>query len=530
MENVAAPAKSIPIERTKLARKLIFRILYLLLVAVFIVLAALSFWPAAADFHGDENTAGAGSGHGGLERPFPAMLMRNDNKVTDDKFAQRVELGRLLFFDPVVSGNNDMSCATCHHPDLGFTDSRGQSMGKGGHGVGPERAGGDALRRGSPTIWNAGFNFKQFWDGRAADLEEQAAGPITNEHEMASNPDDVVKKLRAIPEYAGRFDNAFGGAQGSSISLDSVTKAIAAFERTLTANNSTFDRFVAGDRNALTASQKRGFNLFRSGKTRCFECHGMPTFNNPDFKVIGVPDLDSQEPDYGRSEIAGGDGYKRAFKVPTLRNVVLTAPYMHNGRFTTLEQVLDFYSKGGGPGMGLATPNLDDKIRPYEITAQEKEDLIAFLASLTDESKLPAFPERVPSGLPVAPHLNNPGRPLAAKHNTGSVEAAGSERTAQTLTVKAGESIQSAVDRARPGDTIEVAPGTYHEQVTVDLDNISLRGLPGGSKPVLEGDHKLSDAVIATGNDFSIEGFQVQHYTGNGIAVQNARNAVFRDL
>src|SRR5215467_1630938 len=472
MENVAAQAKAIPATRSRSVRKVVIRSLYVLLAVIVIGLAALSFWPAAADFHGDPNTAGAGSGHGGLERPFPAMLLRADNKTTDDKFTQRVELGRLLFFDPIISGNSDISCATCHHPDLGFTDGRGQSMGKGGHGLGPERAGGDVLRRGSPTLWNAGFNHKQFWDGRAADLEEQAAGPITNENEMASKPEDVVKKLRAIPEYSTRFDNAFAGSNGSAISLDSVTKSIAAFERTLTANNSPFDRFVAGDHTALTASQRRGFNLFRSGKTRCFECHGMPTFNNPDFKVIGVPDLDGQDPDYGRAEIAGGDGYKRAFKVPTLRNVVLTAPYMHNGRFTTLDQVLDFYAKGGGPGAGLETPNLDDKIRPYEITAQEKEDLIAFLASLTDESRLPTFPDRVPSGLPVVQHLDNPGRALAAKYNTGSHEVTASGAAAQTLLVRSGDSIQAAVDRARPGDTIQVAPGVYREQVTVDLDNI----------------------------------------------------------
>src|SRR5262249_23738620 len=148
----------------------------------------------------------------------------------------------------------------------------------------------------------------------------------------------------------------------------------------------------------------------RSGKTRCFECHGMPTFNNPDFKVIGVPDLAGQPPDYGRAEIAGGGGYRPASKMPTLRKVLLTRAAIHNGRFTTREQVLDFYAKGGGPGAGLETPNLDDKIRPYEVTAQEKEGLIGFLASLTDESRLPTFPDRVPSGLPVVQHLENPGR------------------------------------------------------------------------------------------------------------------------
>jgi parallel beta-helix repeat protein len=466
------------------------------------------------------------------------MIVRPSNGLEAATFNQRVELGRLLYFDPILSHANDLSCATCHHPDLGFTDGRGQSMGRGGHGIGPDRSGGEVLRRGSPTIWNAAFNFKQFWDGRAKDLEEQATGPITNENEMGSAPDEVVRKLRAIPEYARLFDAAFGGTDGSGIDIDSVAEAIASFERTLTANNSPFDRFAAGDTDALTSSQRRGFNLFRSGKTRCFECHGLPTFNNPDFKVVGVPDLEGQQPDYARAEIAGGAGYERAFKIPTLRNVALTAPYMHNGRFRTLEEVLDFYSRGGGPAFGLRLANLDDKIRPYELSAQEKEDLVSFLCSLTDESKLPQFPARVPSGLPVVSRLSNAGRALAARFNTGSHGSSEMARTTQTIVVRAGESIQSGVDRARAGDTVQVEPGVYHEQVTIDLDNITLRGpmnapsaaQASGPRPVLDGEGKLSDAVIASGNNFHIEGFEIKHYTGNGVAVQNAHGVVFRDL
>ncbi|HEU4391879.1 MAG TPA: parallel beta-helix domain-containing protein, partial [Blastocatellia bacterium] len=492
-----------------------------------LILLAAGLWPAPHDFHGDESTAGAGAGRGGLDRPFPAMIVRADSPVTDDK----VKLGRLLFFDPVLSGDNDISCATCHHPDLGFTDGRGQAMGKGGHGLGPSRAGGSVVRRGSPTIWNAAYNRKQFWDGRATDLEDQAQNPIKSEIEMAQNPDELVRELKAIPEYVQLFDSTFGGSGGLNISMDSVVKAIAAFERTLTANYSPFDRYVKGGLEALTPAQKRGFNIFRSGKTRCFECHGLPTFANPDFKIIGVPDLDPNQPDYGRAEIEGGDGYKRAFKVPTLRNVVLNPPYMHNGRFKTLDEVIDFYSKGGGPGMGVETPNLDDKIRPYQISQQEKDDLIAFLYALTDESRLPAFPERVPSGLPVVTRLENPIRAAIAKYNTGAPRTESADRPAQVITVKAGESIQAAVDRARPGDTIEVEPGTYSEMVAVDLDGITLRGLAaGGKRPILDGQKKIPDAVIATGDNFRIEGFEVEHYTGNGIAVQNARTPVFRDL
>jgi cytochrome c peroxidase len=553
MDNIAASAKDLGASKPGTRRRIWPRLAWSAILLLAIGMAVFALWPVRADFHGDEATAGVGPGIGGLGRAFPAMVVRRTNKTDDPAFKQRVELGRLLFFDPILSAHNDISCATCHHPDLGFSDGRGLGMGKGGEGVGPDRAGGEILRRGAPTLWNAAYNHKQFWDGRAADLEEQATGPITSENEMGSDPKELVKKLAAIPEYVFRFDAAFGGKDGSSVSLDTATEAVAAFERTLLANNSPFDRFVAGDVNALTPQQRRGFNIFRSGKTRCFECHGLPTFNNPAFKVVGVPDLEGQKPDMGRAEIAGGDGYNRAFKVPTLRNVALTAPYMHNGRFKTLEEVLEFYSKGGGPGMGLATPNLDDKIRPYTISAQEKDDLISFLCSLTDESAMPAFPDKVPSGLPVVPHRDNPGRALAARYNAAPAKE--QELTAvasgpATLRVKSGDSIQAAVDKARPGDTVEIEAGVYREQVTVNIDNLTMRGISTGDRaadqpgapfnaapegaapghPVLDGERKLSDAVIVTGNDFHIEGFEVKHYTGNGIAVQNGYRAVFRNL
>jgi parallel beta-helix repeat protein len=364
---------------------------------------------------------------------------------------------------------------------------------------------------------------------------------------MAENPETLVRELKDIPEYERLFDAAFGGTGGSSISLETVTKAVAAFERTLTANNSPFDRFAAGDRNALTLEQRRGFNLFRSGKTRCFECHGLPTFANRDFKIVGVPDLDPQKPDYGRFDVTKGEGNKRAFKVPTLRNAVLNAPYMHNGRFKTLEEVIDFYSGGGGTGMGLDIPNIDDKIRAYQITPQEKSDLIAFLYTLVDESNLPDFPERVPSGLPVVPRLKNPARELVAKYDTGMTGPEIAERPPMTITVKAGESIQEAVERARPGDTIEVMPGVYHEEITVDLNDLTLRGVvtpgqaeaagesqfgasPTLARPVLDGQNKLADGVIATGDNFHIEGFEFRDYSGNGVVVQNAHGPVLRDL
>lgn len=505
--------------------------LILLLVAGFIALGA---WPAPRDFQGEDGLTGVEASGGGLRRLFPTMVVRSDNDTGNAKFKERAELGRLLFFDPILSGDNTVSCATCHHPDLGFGDGRGLSMGKGGKGTGPERTGGADVRRGAPSIWNAAYNHLQFWDGRARDLEEQAEGPIKSDVEMNENPDTLVGELKNIPEYTQKFDAAFSGSSGSAVTFENVTKAVAAFERTLTANNTPFDRYAAGDHAALTPAQVRGFDLFRSGRTRCFECHGIPTFANRDFKIVGVPDLDQNHPDYGRFDVTNGEGNKYAFKVPTLRNAVLNAPYMHNGKFKTLEEVLDFYAAGGGPGVGFKAAKVDDKIHTYSITAEEKQDLIAFLYALVDEANLPRFPEHVPSGLAVVAHLNNPARDLVGKYNTGSVKAEVADRAPQTITVKANESIQAAVNRARPGDTIEVMPGVYREEVKIDIDNITLRGLADAKatppRPVFEGDGKLSDAVINTGSNFVVENFDVQHYVANGIVAQHARNVTFRNL
>lgn len=528
-----------------------WKALVALVVLIIGAFTTLGMWPVKPDFVGNEGTAGVDPKGGGLKKAYPAMVIPADNPAPTGANDPRVELGRLLFFDPVLSGTNDVSCATCHHPDLGFSDGRGLSMGKGGSGLGAERAGGDVTKRGAPTIWNATFNHKQFWDGRADTLEDQAKGPITNEHEMAENAEKLITELKAIPEYAQKFDAAFKGSNGSAVTFDNVARAIATFERTLTANNSPFDKFVAGDQAALTLSQKRGFNLFRSGKTRCFECHGVPTFANRDFKIVGVPELEGQEKDFGRFDVTKGEGNKFAFKVPTLRNVALNAPYMHNGKFKTLEEVIDFYAAGGGPGVGNAVLHLDDKMRSYTITKEEKADLVAFLQSLTDESNLPAFPEKVPSGLPVVPRVNNPAREIVKAANVGASAEERADRAPTTITVKAGQSIQAAINTARAGDTIEVEPGIYHESLTIDLDNITFKGKTTASPfefakakpdeakagthgasgwPILDGKNELADGIIATGSNFKIEGFEFRNYHANGIQVQHAHKPTFRDL
>jgi cytochrome c peroxidase len=326
----------------------------------------------------------------GLQMAFPAMVRPPGSQSTPE----RIELGRLLFFDPVLSGDNTLACASCHHPDHGFTDNRAVAIGI--HGQKGSRS--------APTIWNAAFYREQFWDGRAATLEDQAKGPIQNPIEMGEDPAHLIAELQAIPEYKSRFDAAFAGSAGSAITLDNIAAAIAAFERTLLAVNTPFDRYAAGDSTAMPPAAVRGLNLFRSVSTRCFECHGTPTFANPDFKVIGVPsvaDTHQLDPDLGRGALLSGKAYANAFKIPTLRNIAKTAPYMHNGVFKTLEEVLEFYADGGGLGHGYHPGNIDDKIRKFDLAPSEKADLVAFLNALTDESRAPALPTQVPSGLPV---------------------------------------------------------------------------------------------------------------------------------
>lgn len=524
--NVAAPVSPSAPKNGKIRRLLIIIVALFGLIAIAIV--AIGMIPFTPDIPPAGLTNG-NPGSGGLRRPFPAMNQRANNPSTPEK----IELGRLLYFDPIMSGDNTQSCATCHHPDLGFSDGRSFSMGVDGKGLGTEREGGAQLRRGAPTIWNAAYSHKLFWDGRAKDLEDQARSPITAADEMNQKPEELVEELKKIPEYTQMFDKAFGGSNGSSVTFDNVTNAVAAFERTIISNNSAFDRYAAGDSTALTAEQRRGLSLFRSLKTRCFECHGFPTFANPDFKVIGVPPMPGQKEDLGRAEIEGGDPYKHAFKVPTLRNVALTAPYMHNGRFQTLEEVVDFYASGGGHGNGMDLKNIDDKIRRFTISSQERQDLVAFLHSLTDESQKPQIPEKVPSGLPVVERIKPKveASALAVANPAALKPAQLAQREPTTWRIKPGESIQSALDRSIPGDVIEIHPGTYNEMLLIDIDNITIRGLKeNGQRAVLDGQNKLTDAVITSGHKFTIEGLSVKDYVNNGITVHGATDVTFRDL
>jgi cytochrome c peroxidase len=508
----------------------------------------------------------------GLQKAFPTEIVQPaDNPTTPEK----VELGKLLFFDPILSDDNTLSCAHCHHPHLGFSDGLPRSRGRGGKGAGRERTGGIELTRGAPSLWNTVYYHRQFWDGRAAHLEEQARMVITTPEEVNADPAELVRELKAIPEYRALFDKAFGGKDGEAITFKNITYAIAAFQRTLVSFNSRFDRYAAGDGSALSPQEKRGLKLFLSPKTRCNECHGIPVFADRNFKVIGVPDPKDGPADVAKPEAerGRGGGLNGAFKIPTLRNIALTAPYMHNGVFETLEEVLDFYSGGGGRGLGLDVPLQDDKIRKFNLTPQEKADLIAFLLALTDESALPEIPKRVPSGLPVVQpqvprlptrlNLNSPElrrirqmqrraeNSLSATRTRESLltptlsplskggagvggfrgNRVGSASPARIVEVRPGESIQEAVDKAGRNGVVRIYPGTYHENVLVIHHGVTIEGvIRNGKRPVLDGRNRLPDAISGLGNDFKVMNLEIRNYQGNGVVVHKARNVVYRNL
>lgn len=285
-------------------------------------------------------------------------------------------LGRRLFFEKALSGNAMRSCATCHQPGRYFTDGlpRNKSLTDSAE-----------LPRHTPGLLYACYQYSQFWDGRVKSLEEQVKAVMHSQQEMNADDDTVMRRLHNIKVYAG-------------ISMPQVQASLAAYLRTLAPFNSSFDQYMAGDKQALTAEQQEGGNIFM-GKGQCATCHFAPVFNGlipplynrTEFEVLGTPSVDDlihplPDEDSGRLAFFPMDLYKGAFKTPTVRNAAMTAPFMHNGAFRNMEQVIDFYDKGGGNGIGLSVPNQTLSAVPLGLTPKEKKALIAFMSALTDKT------------------------------------------------------------------------------------------------------------------------------------------------
>lgn len=290
---------------------------------------------------------------------LPEVSIPADNPQTESK----VELGKMLFFDTrlALAPDGKSSCSTCHLPEKAYATDLPTNVGT----KGP---------RNSPTILNAAYNKLQLWDGRAPTLEAQALGLV----KIGLSNSRVITQLRG---YKEKFHKVFGTEE---ITAENIAKALAAFERTLITPDSPFDRYAGGDKSALSEAEKRGLLVFLI-KGACVQCHRGPNFTDDAFHNIGVPPSGPEDKDLGRFGITQKEEDKGRFKTPGLRNVALTSPYMHNGVFRTLEEVIEFYDKGGE-----AVPNKSERMKILNLTEEEKKDLIAFLKALTGE--LPDVP------------------------------------------------------------------------------------------------------------------------------------------
>jgi cytochrome c peroxidase len=320
------------------------------------------------------------SGVGGLKTGLPPLR--------EGFGAQEIDLGRLLFFDPLLSADGDMACSSCHQPAKGFSDGLPGSVGRNGF----------VMHRSAPTLWNVGFLRELFWDARASSLEEQLEGPLFSSVEMANTPAQLLASLRQNANYPGLFQQAFGGS--GEISLEQVYTALAAFQSSLISLSSRYDLYANGFHEVLTQPEIEGMNVFRSFVARCAECHTPPAFTNQQIAVIGAPEPDGMPLDIGVEAITGDESQRGGFKVPTLRNIELTAPYMHSGRFNTLRETVAFYTGGRGHAVPEGEHlSLHWHIWEPDLNDRELDLLVAFLKTLTDQSFMPVLPQKVPSGL-----------------------------------------------------------------------------------------------------------------------------------
>jgi cytochrome c peroxidase len=288
--------------------------------------------------------------------PVPA-----DNPLTPEKIA----LGAALFSDPMLSADRTTSCASCHDPNRAFTDGRRVAVGVFG------RTG----ARATPALLNRGYGSAFFWDGRATTLEAQVLEPIQNPNELGTSVDQVIARLMDSPHYVAAFANAFGDTPRR----ENLSRALASFVRSIRAGGTPVDRFVNGEHHALTDQERHGLRIFR-GKANCTACHIGPAFSDERFHNTGVAWRTGAPADEGRFRVTARAADRGAFKTPTLREIARTAPYMHDGAFDTLAEVITFYDGGGH-----ANPHLDPEVRPLKLTEPEKQALESFLRALSGE-------------------------------------------------------------------------------------------------------------------------------------------------
>lgn len=339
-----------------------------------------------------------GRGVGGTRTALP--------EYRDGFTPQLIDLGRYLFFDPALSGDGSVSCASCHHPDRGFGDGLPRSVG----------IDGQELSRAAPSLWNVAFLKRLFWDARADTLEEQAQGPLFDTHEMGNTPVQLMATLNGSETWRRLFREAYPQGQLDEISPGQVYRALAAFQASLISLNSRYDQYVHGFHAALNDKEIEGMNVFRSFVARCAECHTPPLFTNQQVAVIGAPEPLGRPLDVGAEKTFNSPVLKGGFKVPTLRNISKTAPYMHSGRFETLRDTVGFYSKGRGHAVPEGVDmHLHWHIWDPDLTDYEMDRVVDFLQTLTDESFKPGIPQRVPSGLTPINHLPSAG---IATHTT----------------------------------------------------------------------------------------------------------------
>ena len=322
-------------------------------------------------------------GLGGLQTGLP--------EIRDGFSPQEIDLGRYLFFDPALSADGSMSCATCHQPEKGFSDGLTTSLGHDNQ----------KLKRAAPSLWNVGYLKKLFWDGRANSLEEQMQGPLFSKEEMNNTPENLIATLNEIKGYRQMFKEAFPQKrENEAIELYEVYKSITAFQASLVSLNSKYDKYAHGYHDALNKEEKEGMNIFRSFVARCAECHTPPLFTNQQFAIIGSPEPNGLPLDVGVQIPSNDSTLRGAFKVPSLRNIEKTAPYMHSGNFATLRETVEFYTQG----RGHAVPEGENLIIHWHIwepnlSGYELDRLVDFLKTLTDETFTPKIPETLPSGL-----------------------------------------------------------------------------------------------------------------------------------